>query len=127
MTYANDFDALHYATTATVFSPSSTSLSSAVLLPREIVSSILVSNGMSTAMKLPSTYIFSTATFTSSGANTSPICAGHGFDSAATGIIATVVIPSAIGLFLWVGDLVHLTFTHHSGFHVLLHSSYSPY
>ena len=45
---------------------------------------------------------------TSSSTQTVLVCAGHGFDSAATGIIATIVIPSAIGLILWVGNFFTL-------------------
>lgn len=36
---------------------------------------------------------------------TGPLCPGDGFDSAAAGIIATVLIPAAIGLILWVNRL----------------------
>jgi hypothetical protein len=36
---------------------------------------------------------------------TGPLCPGDGFDSAAAGIIATVLIPAAIGLLLWVNRL----------------------
>lgn len=41
------------------------------------------------------------------------VCAGHGFDYAATGIIATVVIPSALGLILWVGKFHSSTYPIH--------------
>ena len=37
---------------------------------------------------------------TSSSTQTVLVCAGHGFDTAATGIIATIVGPSAVGLIL---------------------------
>ena len=36
------------------------------------------------------------------------VCIGHGLDVSATGLIATVVLPSAVGLILWVRR-VHLT------------------
>ena len=31
-----------------------------------------------------------------------PVCVGHGLDSAAVGLLSAVIIPSAIGLILWV-------------------------
>jgi len=36
---------------------------------------------------------------------TGPLCVGDGFDSTAAGIIAAVLIPSAIGLILWASRL----------------------
>ena len=42
---------------------------------------------------------------------TGALCPGHGFDSAAAGIIATVLVPTAIGLILWVNPLHHV-FSH---------------
>ncbi|KAF8807999.1 hypothetical protein BYT27DRAFT_7190091 [Phlegmacium glaucopus] len=45
--------------------------------------------------------ILTSSAATISSTETLLVCAGHGFDSAATGIIATVIIPSAIGLILW--------------------------
>ncbi|KAF8167474.1 hypothetical protein B0H34DRAFT_18533 [Crassisporium funariophilum] len=44
------------------------------------------------------------AAFSTSSAESipDPVCAGNGFDSAAAGIIAAVVIPSVLGLILWI-------------------------
>jgi hypothetical protein len=144
--YANDLDTPFYqphdlpATTATD-PPSvssimnSASLSSTALLPREIVSGILVSNGTSTRNVVIFhrpiiTQISSIVSILTS--ETVLVCAGHGFDSAAIGIIATIVIPSVIGLILWVGNFIplHAVFLVHPtvrDFIFYLHSSCSPY
>lgn len=148
--YANDFDSppfyqrLHdLPATSAKDSPSvfsimnSASLSSTALLPREIVSGIPISNGMSIRITSSIDPIITqissiVSILTSSSTQTVLICAGHGFDSAASGIIATIVIPSAIGLILWVGNFIppHIVFLVHPtvrDFIFYLHSSCSPY
>jgi calcium permeable stress-gated cation channel len=44
--------------------------------------------------------------------NSNPVCLGHGLDSAAEGILAALVLPSAIGLVIWVCFLVRSITTH---------------
>ena len=34
-----------------------------------------------------------------------PVCIGQGVDAFSDGVLATVILPSAIGLFLWVREL----------------------
>ncbi|KAF8963914.1 hypothetical protein BDZ97DRAFT_1939372 [Flammula alnicola] len=55
----------------------------------------------STLHSIPSTAsaAFSTTSFIES--RSGPVCPGEGFDSAAAGIIAVVVIPSVVGLIIW--------------------------
>jgi len=74
-----------------------------------------VSTTSSTSPPLQSSTSSSTLSHTSSSTSFTPasptsnvnaqalsVCLGHGIDTSSTGLIATVVLPSAIGLLLWV-------------------------
>ena len=37
-----------------------------------------------------------------------PVCIGDGLDAASDGVIAAVVLPTAVGLFIWVGTTQYL-------------------
>src|SRR6266540_448590 len=41
------------------------------------------------------------------GTRYTPICAGQGVDSAAAGILASIILPSVVGLILWVRELAN--------------------
>ncbi|KAG5220621.1 MPN domain-containing protein [Salix suchowensis] len=41
------------------------------------------------------------------GAQSQPICAGKGIDASAAGLIATIIVPSVIGLIIWVSLPYH--------------------
>ncbi|KAF9486350.1 hypothetical protein BDN70DRAFT_902505 [Pholiota conissans] len=60
---------------------------------------------VSSTSTLSSTTSSATSVFSTTGLSVSapkPICPGGGIDSAAAGILAVVIVPSAIGLILWI-------------------------
>ena len=116
MISANDLDTPKYqrphdlpgATTHSIMNP--VSPSTIALLPQELASELFASNDTSTLTMISQMQMSSTisARAVTSSSDTRLVCIGHGFDSAATGMITTVVVPSAVGLILWVSDFVRL-------------------
>ena len=67
-------------------------------------------SSLSQSIPSPASAALSTQSLVQS--RTGALCPGDGFDSAAAGIIATVLIPAAIGLILWVNPLHQMIFFH---------------
>jgi len=70
------------------------------------------SSASSLSQSIPSPASAALSTQSVVQSRTGALCPGDGFDSAAAGIIATVLIPAAIGLILWVNRLHQIKIFH---------------
>jgi hypothetical protein len=91
------------------FNPSSPSASTAFTSDTLSPTTQFTSSLVTTSQHYPFTSTFSSpsSSFTPASptaviAAQAGVCLGHGIDVSATGLIATIVLPSAIGLLLWV-------------------------